>query len=39
MLSTKYELIDGNPDFVIEDYDNFLFIKMFPVYKNNVPCF
>lgn len=35
MLSTKYELIEGNPDFVIEAYDNFLFIKiMFPVYKN-----
>lgn len=28
MLSTKYELIEGNSDFVIEDYDSFLFIKI-----------
>lgn len=27
MLSTEYELIEGNPDFVIEEYDNFMFIK------------
>lgn len=28
MLSTEYELIEGNPDFVPENYDNFVFIKI-----------